>query len=298
MAESAVTRQPSAADAGSRTPIELSGWTIEGVSVAGQETCILLPKLRVAFDIGRCPQRSVSHEHLFISHGHLDHIGGIPFHVATRALIGQTPSKIYGAPQCCDAARAMLDIHSQLEGETLEAEIRPLEVGGEVPLLNQHLVRPFRTVHVVPSQGYLVYSRKNKLRPEFHGASQQDIVAAKRSGTRITDTIETPEVAFTGDTSIDFVTLPGNDDVFRARLLIIECTFLDDAVDRAGARARGHMHVDDLAEHADKLQNEAILLIHFSARHKPQEVLDALDSRLPPALRSKCYPFLEGFSLR
>ena len=37
----------------------------------------------------------------------------------------------------------------------------------------------------------------------------------------ITDTVEAPEVAFTGDTSADFITHPGNEDVLRARLLIM-----------------------------------------------------------------------------
>lgn len=125
--------------------------------------------------------------------------------------------------------------------------------------------------------------------------------------------------------------------IFHARLLVIECTFLDDAVDHAGAKARGHMHVRDLAAHADKfqvrhdrlystrvracdaararacslvqvympcsalmckapLQNEAILLMHFSARYRPQEILDHLDRELPAQLRAKVYPFLQGFS--
>jgi ribonuclease Z len=62
--------------------------------------------------------------------------------------------------------------------------------------------------------------------------------------------LQVPEVAFTGDTTIEFVKDPANSPVLRAKLLIMECTFLDDTVDQDGARSRGHMHVRDLAEHA------------------------------------------------
>lgn len=43
-------------------------------------------------------------------------------------------------------------------------------------------------------------------------------------------------------------------------------------------------------------QNEAILLIHFSPRYKQSEIVDALNQNLPPALRAKCVPFLNGFA--
>jgi hypothetical protein len=46
-----------------------------------QETCILLPQIKAAFDIGRCPQRAVSHQHLFITHG------------ACYASLGTVPSR-------------------------------------------------------------------------------------------------------------------------------------------------------------------------------------------------------------
>ena len=42
-------------------------------------------------------------------------------------------------------------------------------------------------------------------------------------------------------------------------------------------------------------QNEAIVLIHFSARYKRQEIIDALNTWLPPSLRAKCVPLLNGF---
>jgi hypothetical protein len=63
--------------------------------------------------------------------------------------------------------------------------------------------------------------------------------------------VQSPEVAFTGDTTIDFVKDPRCQDALRARVLIMECTFLDDKVDIDGAKTLGHMHVRDIAEHAD-----------------------------------------------
>ncbi len=49
---------------------------------------------------------------------------------------------------------------------------------------------------------------------------------------------------------------------------------------------------------AASAQNEAILLIHFSARYSRARILALLDERLPPALRAKCTPLLAGFADR
>ena len=56
--------------------LSLAGFNLEGLSIGGQETCIAIPSLRVAFDIGRCPQRAVFQDTLLISHSHLDHLVG------------------------------------------------------------------------------------------------------------------------------------------------------------------------------------------------------------------------------
>lgn len=52
----------------------MGGFSIEGVSVGGQETCVMLPALKVAFDSGRCPGRIIDMDYVFITHAHMDHI--------------------------------------------------------------------------------------------------------------------------------------------------------------------------------------------------------------------------------
>lgn len=43
------------------------------------------------------------------------------------------------------------------------------------------------------------------------------------------------------------------------------------------------------------MQNEAILLIHFSARYRRADIMAALDAQLPAGLKERCFPLLNGF---
>ena len=53
------------------------------------------------------------------------------------------------------------------------------------------------------------------------------------------------------------------------------------------------MHCSD---RRNRMQNEVILLMHFSPRFKPAEILQRLDAELPSQLREKVVPFFQGFS--
>lgn len=57
-----------------RKGIDLEGYSIEGISIGGQETCVIIPEFKCAFDIGRCPSRAIHQNFVFITHAHLDHI--------------------------------------------------------------------------------------------------------------------------------------------------------------------------------------------------------------------------------
>jgi ribonuclease Z len=54
-----------------------------------------VPSLKIAFDIGRCPQRAVHMEHLFLSHCHLDHVGGAGAYAATRSMLALPPPAVF-----------------------------------------------------------------------------------------------------------------------------------------------------------------------------------------------------------
>lgn len=139
-----------------------------------------------------------------------------------------------------------------------------------------------------------MYSTKYKLKKEYIGLSGNEIKNLKVSGVEITDSIITPEVAFTGDTTSDFVVDETNADALKAKVLVMESTFLDDSVSVEHARDYGHIHISEIVNHAEKFENKAILLIHFSARYTVKEIEDAV-SALPPPLEGRVFALTQGF---
>jgi ribonuclease Z len=233
----------------------LSGYKIEGVSVGGQETCIVLPQLKLAFDSGRCPQRCVYADTMCLSHTHMDHVGGAGFYIATRSLLSLPPPTIVLPASRTTAFAAFVDAMKALDGSDMPhvaVGLEPAAKHGELNELNgEHgvepgtastgyrsrttttttttradttsedavtngaptshrvskrlVVRAFKTTHPTPSQGYVAYGTKEKLKTDYIGLPPSEIKALKASGVAITDTVEVPEVAFTGDTTIDWV---------------------------------------------------------------------------------------------
>ncbi|XAR50084.1 Ribonuclease Z [Bertholletia excelsa] len=272
----------------------IEGYPIEGLSIAGHETCVILSALNLAFDIGRCPQRAISQKFLFISHGHMDHIGGLPMYVATRGLYKMAPPTII-VPGCIkEHVEKLFEVHRAMDHSELSHNLIGLNVGEEFYLRKDLKVRAFRTHHVIPSQGYVIYSERQKLKQEYIGLPGNEIKNLKSSGIEITYTITMPEIAFTGDTMSDFIIDDTNSDVLRAKILIMECTYVNDLETVEKARDFGHTHLSEIINYADRFQNKAILLIHFSGRYQAADIQNAM-ARLPPSLAGRVFTLLEGF---
>ncbi len=272
--------------------LNLAGTAIKGVSLGGLETCIQLPGLDLAFDIGRCPRSAVQRSQVCFSHAHLDHLGGVAMHVATRALTGLAPPT-YLLPQAnVTDLKQMLASWRRLDRSRLPCRIQGAAPGDRFPLRGDQELRCFGTTHSVPSLGYAVWSRKRKLRPEYQGLPGPQIRDLRLSGVEITEERWSCDVAFTGDTLVDV--LDREPWLYQARLLILEATFLDDRVSVASCRSKGHLHLDELLERAERFANQAILLTHFSARYAWREIRAILKRRLPPELRVRTMPLLPG----
>ncbi|OMO61264.1 nuclear ribonuclease Z-like protein [Corchorus capsularis] len=215
-------------------------------------------------------------------------------YVATRGLYGMKPPTIIVPTAIKEDVEKLFEVHRNMDHSELKHNLIGLDVGDEFFLRRDLKVRAFRTYHVIPSQGYVVYSVKQKLKEEYLGLSGNKIKNLKSLGVEITYTITSPEVAFTGDTMSDFIVDAANSDVLRARILVVESTFVDNSVSVEHARDYGHIHLSEIVNHADKFENKAILLIHFSARYAIETIQEAV-SALPSPLAGRVYALTEGF---
>lgn len=267
--------------------LEILGYEVLGHSIGGLETCIDLPQFRAAFDVGRAPEHVIARPTVLFTHAHMDHMGGVAYHCATRALRKLAPPTYVVGPENAEAFRDLFAVWRRLDRSTLEHRLVVAGPGDEHALSPRHVARPFRAYHRAPCQGYAIWEKKTRLRSDLEPAS---VSAARERGESVTESVETPLVAFCGDTLIDVVE---REEVVRtARLLILEVTFLDDRVSVAECRDKGHVHLDEVCERADLFRNEALLFTHFSARYSHGEVRRILSARLPASLRGRVVPFL------
>jgi ribonuclease Z len=265
--------------------LNLAGTLIDALSVGGLETCIQIPKWKLAFDIGRCPRKAVFRETILFTHAHMDHMGGVAFHAATRGLMHLAPPTYVVGPENAEALAGFLEAARRLDRSDLACTIVPVGPGGEYALTQNLIATPFRAVHVVPTQGYGIWERRNKLKAAYRDLPGETLRDLRQAGEPITEQVDVPLLAFTGDTRIELVE---REEVVRtAKVLVMECTFVDERVSVEKARESGHVHLFELAEKASLFENEAILLTHFSARYKAAEIEAALDKHLPPALRER-----------
>jgi ribonuclease Z len=248
-----------------------------GYSVAGEETLVQVPELNVCFDIGRAPYFALTSDIVCITHGHMDHVAGIPYYLSQRSFQGMKPGTILLPRELERPVDNLLRCWRDVERQATPYSLIGMSPGDVHEVRRDFAIRCFATHHGGPSLGYSLISVREKLKQEYIGKAGPELVALKNKGIEIQYRIEVPLVAYLGDTTMGEVF--DHPDVQNAEVLITEVTFFD-ADHKSKAKAGRHLHVDHFLDILPRLENKDIVLIHVSRRTGVRRARNLLRRRI------------------
>jgi len=241
----------------------LPPYRVVGTSIAGEATAMQIPELDIGFDMGVCPRPMLSSKFVAVSHGHMDHIGGLAYYCSQRHFQGMGIGNIICDKRIAPAIESMLKGYVDLERQNTPFNIIPIEPEQTVEIKNNLVIKAFAVEHTIPTFGYTIIERRSKLRPDLIGLPQEKLMEIKERGEEITRILEIPLVAYLMDTG------PGphlvRDDVLKAQIVIAECTFFENE-HKDRAKVGMHLHVNDIVEWMRVLSCQKIVLAHLSRR--------------------------------
>ncbi|MEQ8835747.1 MAG: metal-dependent hydrolase, partial [Lacipirellulaceae bacterium] len=173
----------------------------------------------------------------------------------------------------------------RLDRGRMPCELKPVYAGAEIPLSRELVVTVSETKHSVASCGFIVWDRRHKLKAEYTELSGEEIRDLRQAGTEVTEERRTPLVAYTGDTSP--AGLDNCPEMYEAKILISELTFVSPEHRKEKIHKFGHMHLDDYVDRKDRFKNELVIAGHLSTRYHPNTVRKMVERALPDMLEGR-----------
>jgi ribonuclease Z len=211
---------------------------------------------------------------LAVTHGHSDHVLGLPGLVAARRFGKGSQDKPLTVfhPQGSRGVRAVRDLLAQAyAGVTFPLTWVEMAPGQAAPLARGRALEAFAVRHTAgePSLGYRVVETRRRLKPEFASLSQREIETSAREGRRAAMTEDVRHILFAH--SGDAMPL-GAEEVRGADLLVHDATFLAPA-DR---RELIHATTEEALEVARQAAPATLVLQHLSIRYDRPAALATL----------------------
>lgn len=268
---------------------------VSGFSISGLATYLQIPELDFCIDMGECPLSATPINHVFLTHAHGDHARCLMRHHSLRKMMGVERDSVYYIPESIsEGAKAWIKAEAMFEGVS-ETKFRypqivPVKAGQRIFLEYRKdlAIEAFEVKHSIPSMGATLYYYKKKLKDEFLGKSATEIIELRQKNVEITREVYEPLVSFTGDSLGE--SLLENKDIFKSKVLITECTFLDEGEEQM-AHQKGHTHISDIVKALNKLGDEVkcdkIILNHFSMKYAEKHIRDMIAKEIPEKFSEK-----------
>lgn len=269
--------------------LRVGGLTLRGVTRGGIQTCLMCPELGLMFDAGGRVPGQLRYDTILISHGHQDHLGGLPTLISQRKLAGLSAATVHVPVEIFDPLGAIFAAWAKIEDFELEVDLKAYEPEQRVEFGKGVHGLPIRSVHRVPSLCWLVERTTSKLLPQYVGLTSDEIRQLRHNDVTITESTTAGLLCVTGDTQIELFVR--DERVRRARVLVHEVTAWDDRRTVEEIRGWGHTHVDELIPLVEQFEGEALVLVHRSPRHTRAEAEQVVQQRFPAAVRDKVHVF-------
>ncbi len=276
--------------------LNVHGVTLQGFAQGGIRTSIAVPEVGAMFDVGTVLHNAMRFDHIFVTHGHPDHIGALQSLVGRRDIQAMTAPKVYVPRPIARPLERIFDLWREVNGGRrggYNVDIIPVDVGDRIKLKQGIEVVALKTYHTIDTVGWGVEQTTKKLKPEYVGMEGHEIAKLRRAGTAVTNDTKSVMVTIPGDTMIEF--LKNEPMAQNAKVLVHEVTiWTEEASTVARTRRYGHTHIDEMLEHCEKFKGEALVLVHRSMKHSRSEIEKIARERFPASMQGKIRIFDGG----
>lgn len=261
-------------------PIELriGDLRIEGWSRAGDESWFRVHPPGLALDTGRGALQLAGAQDVFLSHGHLDHVLGLPYVLSQRSLHRLVHTRVFCPEPIAEDLKLLVAAAERLERASYRYDIIPLSPGDRVSVGRDLVMQAFAVDHVVPTLGYHLIRGRRRLAPAYAGLPPEALIDLRRQGVDTSELVEEDWLSYCGDTGPGVFDLEPR--IFESKVLMLECTFLGEEHRDKGERFK-HLHLGDIAARADRFRNQALVLHHLSRRHRVSDLRAEVERQLP-----------------